>query len=86
MGKRVIAIVLACVFCLEVEAAHLKISGTRFIKPDGTTFQWRGISAFRLLEFVAHGNEKQADGTSDGPRRSGSTSFASSRWRTASSS
>jgi hypothetical protein len=61
MYKRVIAIVLASLVCLEAEAAHLKISGTRFLKPDGTTFQWRGISAFRLLEFVAHGNEKQAD-------------------------
>ena len=61
MCKRVIAIVLTCLVCLEADAAHLKISGTRFLKPDGTTFQWRGISAFRLLEFVAHGNEKQAD-------------------------
>lgn len=41
--------------------AHLKISGTRFLKPDGSVFQWRGISAFRLLEFVAHGREKDAD-------------------------
>ena len=40
---------------------HLRVSGTRFLKPDGATFQWRGISAFRLLEFVAHGREKEAD-------------------------
>ena len=40
---------------------HLRISGTRFLKPDGSQFDWRGISAFRLLEFVAHGREKDAD-------------------------
>lgn len=40
---------------------HLRVSGTRFLKPDGTTFQWRGISAFRLLEFLAHGHEKDAE-------------------------
>src|SRR5213595_3538905 len=40
---------------------HLQISGTRFIAADGATFQWRGISAFRLLEFVAHGREKDAE-------------------------
>ena len=39
----------------------LRVSGTRFIKPDGSTFHWRGISAFRLLEFVAHGREKDAE-------------------------
>jgi hypothetical protein len=42
-------------------AGHLRVSGARFIQPDGTTFHWRGISAFRLLEFVAHGREKEAD-------------------------
>jgi hypothetical protein len=40
---------------------HLKISGTRFLKPDGTAFEWRGITAFRLLELVAHGREADAD-------------------------
>ena len=40
---------------------HLIVSGTRFLKPDGAVLQWRGISAFRLLEFVAHGRETQAD-------------------------
>ena len=40
---------------------HLKVSGTRFLNPDGSVFQWRGITAFRLLEFVAHGREEEAD-------------------------
>jgi hypothetical protein len=67
MHKRVIAIGLVCLFSgLKAGAAytadgHLRVSGTRFLSPDGTPFQWRGISAFRLLEFVAHGHEKQAD-------------------------
>ncbi len=47
-------------FHLQVEG-HLRVSGTRFVKPDGSVFHWRGISAFRLLEFVAHGREPEAD-------------------------
>ena len=41
--------------------AHLKISGTKFLKSDGAAFAWRGITAFRLAEFVAHGREADAD-------------------------
>lgn len=49
-------------FHLQVEGRpHLRVSGTRFLKPDGSVFEWRGISAFRLLEFVAHGREAEAD-------------------------
>ena len=53
-------------FRLQAEAprqakGHLRVSGTRFLKADGAVFHWRGISAFRLLEFVAHGREKEAD-------------------------
>lgn len=40
---------------------HLKISGTRFLDAAGAPFEWRGISAFRLLEFVAHGRERDAE-------------------------
>jgi hypothetical protein len=42
-------------------AQHLKISGTRFVDDKGVPFEWRGISAFRLVEFVAHGREKEAE-------------------------
>jgi hypothetical protein len=60
---------LSPIFRLKPEAAyrsqsatgHLRVAGTRFLKPDGSQFHWRGISAFRLLEFVAHGREKDAD-------------------------
>jgi hypothetical protein len=31
------------------------------VTADGRPFQWRGITAFRLLEFVAHGRERDAD-------------------------
>jgi hypothetical protein len=40
---------------------HLAVSGTQFQKPDGTAFEWRGITSFRLLEFIAHGREPEAD-------------------------
>ena len=35
--------------------------GTRFVTPDGRTFQWRGITAFRLVDYVADGQEAQAE-------------------------
>lgn len=39
----------------------MRVDHARFVASDGTPFDWRGITAFRLVEFVAHGNEKQAD-------------------------
>jgi len=42
-------------------AGHLRISGTQFHTPDGRAFAWRGISAFRLLEFVARGRDADAE-------------------------
>ena len=41
-------------------AGRLRIDGTRFLEPDGRSFQWRGITAFRLVDFVADGQEEQA--------------------------
>lgn len=59
---------LLCLFRLTTFGAeagqadqHLKVSGTRFLKSDGSVFEWRGITAFRLLEFVARGGEADAD-------------------------
>jgi hypothetical protein len=40
---------------------RLRPEGTGWRAPDGTPFAWRGITAFRLLEFVAHGREREAD-------------------------
>jgi hypothetical protein len=48
-------------YSTQSTSGHLRVSGRRFIKPDGSVFHWRGISAFRLLELVAHGREKEAD-------------------------
>ena len=43
------------------QPAHLRIEGTRFVRADGSPFDWRGITSFRLVEFVAHGREADAD-------------------------
>jgi hypothetical protein len=39
---------------------HLQVSGTTFVT-TGRAFSWRGITAFRLLEYVARGKEADAD-------------------------
>ena len=39
---------------------HLQIQGTGFRTADGRPFQWRGITAFRLLDYIADGNEAAA--------------------------
>ncbi len=41
-------------------ATHLRTDGARFVKADGTTFQWRGITAFRLLDYVSEGEQTRA--------------------------
>lgn len=51
---------LAAVVLLQPEG-HLRVSGTRFLTADGAPFAWRGITAFRLVELVAHGREAEAD-------------------------
>jgi hypothetical protein len=40
---------------------HLRVVGTTFTTPDRRPFQWRGITAFRLLEYVARGKEDEAE-------------------------
>lgn len=40
---------------------HLRVSGTSFTTADRYPFQWRGITAFRLLEYVARGKEDEAE-------------------------
>ncbi|HEX5475554.1 MAG TPA: hypothetical protein VFX12_12920 [Vicinamibacterales bacterium] len=42
-------------------ASHLQVSGTGWRTPDGAVFAWRGITAFRLVEMVAHGHAAAAD-------------------------
>ena len=40
---------------------HLQIKGTRFVRPDGRPFDWRGITAFRLVEMEAAGRARDVD-------------------------
>jgi len=44
----------------RIGAGRLRIEGTHFVKPDGTAFQWRGITAFRLVDLVADQQEDEA--------------------------
>ena len=53
-------VLLALAIAVQAEG-QLRISGSRFLQPDGPAFEWRGITAFRLLEFVAHGKAADAD-------------------------
>ena len=40
---------------------HLRVTGTSFATADRHPFQWRGITAFRLLEYVARGNDDEVE-------------------------
>src|SRR4026209_2442376 len=44
---------------MRASAAHLQVDGTTF-RSDSRPFEWRGVSAFRLVEMVAHGHEREA--------------------------
>ena len=44
---------------VQAAAAHLQVNGTSF-RSASRPFEWRGISAFRLVEMVAHGREREA--------------------------
>jgi hypothetical protein len=39
----------------------IRVAATHFIQADGTPFDWRGITAFRLVEQVASGREAEAE-------------------------
>jgi hypothetical protein len=43
------------------DALRVRVSADRFVTSDGRPFQWRGITAFRLLDFIADGREQDAD-------------------------
>jgi hypothetical protein len=58
-----ICCVLAAVATLSAAgpaARHLRVEGRHFVTPEGAPFQWRGITAFRLVDFVADGREDRA--------------------------
>ncbi len=54
---------VSAVTCVDtsggVAPGHLQIRGTQFVDPGGTPFQWRGISAFRLVEMSARGKHAE---------------------------
>jgi hypothetical protein len=41
--------------------SRLKIHGTEFVGADGRRFEWRGITAFRLLQLIARGRASDAE-------------------------
>lgn len=47
---------------------RVRVDGTRFVR-GATTFEWRGVTAFRLAEMMAHGQEKEATAYLDWARR-----------------
>src|SRR5262245_58985737 len=62
----IIAVALTgCAACNRSSASespeHLRIVGTGFVTPDERSFQWRGITAFRLLEYVARGKDADVE-------------------------
>jgi hypothetical protein len=54
----VLQLVLAALLFAQPPTGHLRIDGTRFVTPDGATFQWRGITAFRLLDYMSEGESQ----------------------------
>lgn len=55
------ALVLAAGLFSPPQGPHLTVLGSRFVTPGGQPFDWRGITAFRLVELTAHGHEREAD-------------------------
>ena len=41
-------------------SGHLRIANATFVDASGRRLEWRGISAFRLVEMIAHGREAEA--------------------------
>jgi hypothetical protein len=44
----------------QVLRGPLRVHARQIVYPDGTTFRWRGVTAFALLEQIAHGREADA--------------------------
>ena len=48
-------------FRAPAECGRLAARGTDIVCGDGGKFQWRGVTAFALLEQIAHGRRRDAD-------------------------
>lgn len=55
------------------QPGRLRIDGTLFANADGSRFHWRGITAFRLVEMIAHGREAEAVSYLDWAAKNGVT-------------
>jgi hypothetical protein len=73
VGAVVLALLSACAadaVCQQVPGAQparplmpggrLRVHDRQIVYPDGTIFRWRGVTAFALLEQIAHGREADA--------------------------
>src|SRR5687768_15534233 len=64
---RCAAVLLICATAVQVvgqpqaRPSRLKIHGTEFVGADGRRFEWRGITAFRLLQLIARGRTSEAE-------------------------
>lgn len=63
----------ACVAETAGGPGRVQADGTLFAHADGSRFHWRGITAFRLVEQVAHGREGEAAAYLDWARDNGIT-------------
>ena len=55
-----LALAVVAGIAVSTSAARVRVEGVKFADAQGRTFQWRGITAFRLVEMVAHGRAQQA--------------------------
>ena len=46
---------------VQAPALHLRVQGRMFVRADASPFEWRGISAFALVEQVANGRASEAE-------------------------
>jgi hypothetical protein len=69
-----LAIVCALVLSTPRQSpARLRVDGRRLVAADGTTFEWRGVTAFRLIDHLADGRARDADAYLDWARTAGFT-------------
>jgi hypothetical protein len=69
-----LAIVCALVMATPQQSpARLRVDGRRLVATNGTTFEWRGVTAFRLIDHLADGRARDADAYLDWARTAGFT-------------
>ena len=57
----------------RVAPSRLTIQGTQFVRAGGNRFEWRGITAFRLLEMIARGRTSDVEAYLDWCAKQGLT-------------